>query len=101
MLRDRGGLPEVGVAHHLPPSHQSTFMMLRPCQEFPYLVEGVILRVVGHRRSVSLGWLAPSKEPAMACRFQGESSAEGRSATGYARRCHAPGDQDITETMMH
>jgi hypothetical protein len=37
--------------------------------EFPDLVEGGGLHLVGHRRLVPLGWLAPSKGPAVARRF--------------------------------
>jgi len=39
-------------------------------QELADLVEGGSLREVGHRRSISLGWLAPSKGPAVARRFK-------------------------------
>src|SRR5665647_1540422 len=69
-------------------------------QEFPDLFEGVSLRVVGHRRSVSLGWLAPSKEPAMTCRFKANRS-RGPSRAGYARRRRPTSDREITEAMMH
>src|SRR5947209_20551521 len=39
-------------------------------EEFPDLVEGGSLILVGHRRSISLVWLAPSKGPAVARRFK-------------------------------